>query len=287
MDVDQFALFDEDEIPDTHLSREVPREVVAHHVKPWTSRTGVTKKMANAVIDAATSHINTSELPLESLDAAFGNDGFMLTAKKLSSEEVQQAINLAPNYHQAEKLLATWLDRRTLTLKSIRSSKLAVTRVLYDGIDVESLKYALKHRTLLASSRELTIKSINEAIANVEADKQAGKLCNEIFHRWYGKYYEERYTQPIGQIMQVLKKALTDGLDPKIVERAMVMTGEEGIPITENSLQYGTVKAKKEEELRERAGSFSEQVGTQKEIASRLFYGDTAGGNAKDYEEMF
>lgn len=284
---DQFALFTEEEIPVIEVPHEVPREVIAHHIKPWSERSVVTKKAANEVVDAAYAYVHKNNLDAAVLDAPFGVNGYMLHLKKMTTDEVEHALKIAPFYHQAEKILAQWASRRTLAAKSIRSSTLTVAQMLEAEVDVEDLKYALHHRSLLASARILTEENINAAISGVEQDRKAGKMCNEIFHRWYGKYYENRYTQPIGQILQVVKKALLDGIAPDIVERALILTGEDGIPITETSLQYGTVKAKKEEELRSRSGAFSEQVGSQKGIASRLFAQDTTQGNAADYEGMF
>lgn len=285
---EQFSLFSDEEIPDVNFTVEVPRETVVHYMKPWINANGVTKKASQNAVTVAHAFINENKVAPTILETVFGRDGFLLSAKKPTDQEVIDALNVAPYYHEAETLLHKWSDRRSLSLKSIKTSILVLARALsQDKYDVADIKYALQHRGLLASAKVLTPESIDSAIAGVAGDREAGKLCNEIFHRWYGQYYEGRYTQPIGQILQVVKKALTSGMNPSIVERALILTGAEGVPVTETSLQYGMVKARKEEELKERAGAFADQIGTQRDIVARLFSQSDKKITAEDYEGMF
>lgn len=76
-------------------------------------------------------------------------------------------------------------------------------------------------------------------------ESKAGKIASEIFKRWYTAYYEGRYTQSVGHIVKVFKKAVLAKIDPYDIEWAANILGEKEQVVTEASLQFALSQVKK------------------------------------------
>lgn len=269
-DMDQLALFDEDEVPQVH--RKVPVVEIAHALHDWTKRRAVTKAVATDVTRWVKEILDAQEATLEEVERVFHDDALLKKQTVVTKSDIQIALARLPLIEQAHKLLSHWASRTTVSAMSERMSAQALAAVLAKGADVNDVKYALSKPTLLGSSKRLSADSINQALALVSKDRQSGTETQRIFGKWYDAYYEGRYTQPVGQIMRVIKDALLTGINADELERALSKMGAEQMPITQAAVQYGIVRIRKEDERRGNAGSFSEMFDGDDSLMVNRFY---------------
>lgn len=95
-----------------------------------------------------------------------------------------------------------------------------------------------------------------EEIDHMETpESKAGKAASEIFKRWYSKWYEGRYTQSVGHIIKVFKKALMLKIPAYDLEWAANILGEKEQVITDASLQFALAEVKRYKTLNGEAES--------------------------------
>lgn len=107
-----------------------------------------------------------------------------------------------------------------------------------------------------------------EEIDHMETpESKAGKAASEIFKRWYVQWYEGRYTQSVGHIVKVFKKAILAKIPAYDVEWAANILGEKEQPITEASLQFALAEVKRYKDLH---GNSDNLPNDQKEYVESL-----------------
>lgn len=96
-------------------------------------------------------------------------------------------------------------------------------------------------------------------------EEKAGRLALDVFKRWYGEYYVDRYTQKVPHIMKILKEfillhVIEHGRSIDDVYGALVVLGRQQSPITMPALQFGLSKYFTLKKKRENAGANIEGV---------------------------
>lgn len=92
--------------------------------------------------------------------------------------------------------------------------------------------------------QEVPLFDITPDMVHEEPDTP-GQIANRIFRDWYEPYYKGKYTQSAGHVMKVLTNAVKNGVSTEELQEAMKLLGRTRQPVTELSLQYHLVIARK------------------------------------------
>lgn len=160
-------------------------------------------------------------------------------------------------------LLAAWASKSNRSQKGIRTTHESFCQRLLSGTDKEDLKYVITHRTLLASKKVISLQQLDEALAKLPEDKEAGRNARQIFELWYDQWYKDRYTQTPGQIVVAVKNALLLGVTVPVLSEAMNILGRRQQVITGPSLQYAIAQAAKNQDKRMNTGSHAGLIDKQ------------------------
>lgn len=279
---EDFALFGLDEVP--QVKQHTPVPVIEVEMSFWTSRSGVSKKSAHSAIHAIYELVNEDSVALEDVKKVFSSPTLLGKAKIVTKDEISNALRLLPFDEQAKKMLDKWGSRTTVSKVSLEHSIHALTSVLsQDAADVDDIKYALSHRTLLASVKRLTVEKILDTVSLVAEDKSAGQFARSCFEQWYEAYGKDKTVQNSSYVISVIKKAaLLPDVDRELLKDAVLLLGRDEGPVTEASLQYALLRTKKNNERRANAGMNAELFDRSDDILKDTLFGDHEHGSQQE-----
>lgn len=279
---EDYALFGLDEVP--QVKQHTPVPVIEVEMSFWTSRSGVSKKSAHSAIHAIYELVNEDSVALEDVKKVFSRPTLLGKAKIVTKDEIANALRLLPFDEQAEKMLAKWGSRTTVSKVSLENSIHALASVLaQDAADVDDIKYALSHRTLLASAKRLTVEKILDTVGLVAQDKSAGQFARVCFEQWYEAYGKDKTVQNSSYVISVIKKAaLLPDVDRELLKDAVLLLGRDEGPVTEASLQYALLRTKKNNERRANAGMNAELFDRSDDILKDTLFGDHEHGSKQE-----
>lgn len=279
---EDYALFGLDEVP--QVKQHTPVPVIEVEMSFWTSRSGVSKKSAHSAIHAIYELVNEDSVALEDVKKVFSRPTLLGKAKIVTKDEIANALRLLPFDEQAEKMLDKWGSRTTVSKVSLEHSIHALASVLaQDAADVDDIKYALSHRTLLASAKRLTVEKILDTVGLVAQDKSAGQFARVCFEQWYEAYGKDKTVQNSSYVISVIKKAaLLPDVDRELLKDAVLLLGRDEGPVTEASLQYALLRTKKNNERRANAGMNAELFDRSDDILKDTLFGDHEHGSKQE-----
>lgn len=279
---EDYALFGLDEVP--QVKQHTPVPVIEVEMSFWTSRSGVSKKSAHSAIHAIYELVNEDSVALEDVKKVFSRPTLLGKAKIVTKDEIANALRLLPFDEQAEKMLDKWGSRTTVSKVSLEHSIHALASVLaQDAADVDDIKYALSHRTLLASAKRLTVEKILDTVGLVAQDKSAGQFARACFEQWYESYGKDKTVQNSSYVISVIKKAaLLPDVDRELLKDAVLLLGRDEGPVTEASLQYALLRTKKNNERRANAGMNAELFDRSDDILKDTLFGDHEHGSKQE-----
>lgn len=262
---DQLALFD---VPSSSANNKAtpqlkkdPERLLDGWVKSRTP-----KKSIASMLDAVTAALN-SGVEYEDIEFLLGRKHLFPSQAKFDITDLRNAYRklsseklLSEKEEIAKKILASWGSRTAVSQSSLRTSVNSVANALLAGANVDEIKYAFSHRTLLASKKKVDDAMLKKALDGVAEDRKAGAASAALFQKWYDKWYEGRYTQPPGQIVPVIKSALLAGIPADKLSSALERIGKAQQVVSAPSLQYALQQVDRIESRKQAAGAHDDLI---------------------------
>lgn len=262
----QDGLFDLEELEDMPEVKVLSvDEAVEKLVSPWI-KSNTSKKRQAIMRDALKTAISRGA-PFDDMQFILSRPHLFPSKVVFTLDELREAWKhldrereIAKCEETAAEILSKWGSRSTVSKTSLSRSITSVTSALISGVSIEDIEYAVGQRTLLASHKRIDEFTLEKALKRVPVDKQAGKDTQVVFNAWYEKWYKGRYTQSVGQIISVIKKALLDGFAVEELAAALEHLGRGQQVITAPSIQYAVQHVNRVAERRSMSGAHDDLI---------------------------